>query len=148
MDSLNPQQRSERMRRVKGRDTGPERAVRDALRTLGVRFAAHAADIPGKPDMVLRSRQVVVFVHGCFWHRHSCRNGQRLPKSRLDFWGPKLEGNRLRDSRTRRRLRAEGWRVLVVWECQTRNAERLRTRLAAFLAKTQGALAGSVSSKR
>ncbi|MBL8964979.1 MAG: DNA mismatch endonuclease Vsr [Phycisphaeraceae bacterium] len=136
------------MARVKGRDTGPERVVGEILRAFRFRPVSHPADVPGKPDLVFRSRRAVVFVHGCFWHRHSCRNGQRLPKTRLEFWGPKLEGNRLRDARTRRRLRADGWRVLVVWECQTRNAERLRTRLAAFLAKCQGALAGKVSSKR
>lgn len=135
MDTLNPQQRSERMARVKGRDTGPERRVADVLRSLRFRPVSHPADVPGKPDFVFRSRCAVVFVHGCFWHRHSCRNGQRSPKSRRDFWLPKLEGNRLRDARTRRRLRAEGWRVLVVWECQICDVKRLRARLAQFLRK-------------
>lgn len=145
MDTLNPQQRSERMARVKGRDTVPERVVAEILRALRFRPVSHPADVPGKPDFVFRSRRAVVFVHGCFWHRHKCRNGQRSPKSRLDFWLPKLEGNRLRDARTRRRLRREGWRVLVVWECQTRDVERLRERLARFLQEER---AGSVSSKR
>ncbi|MBX3389217.1 MAG: DNA mismatch endonuclease Vsr [Phycisphaeraceae bacterium] len=133
------------MARVKGRNTGPERLVADVLRSLRFRSVSHPADVPGKPDFVFRSRRAVVFVHGCFWHRHRCPNGQRAPKSRLDFWLPKLDGNRLRDTRTRRRLRREGWRVLVVWECQTRDVERLRARLARFL---QGDLAGRVSSKR
>lgn len=134
MDTLNPQQRSERMARVKSRDTGPERIVADTLRSLRFRPQRHPADVPGKPDFVFRSRRAVVFVHGCFWHRHTCRNGQRLPKSRLDFWGPKLEANRLRDARTRRRLRALGWRVIVVWECQTRDRDKLAARLRRLLA--------------
>jgi DNA mismatch endonuclease (patch repair protein) len=121
------------MRRVRSRDTGPERIVRAALRSLGVRFTPNAKGVPGSPDLALKRRRLAVFVHGCFWHRHTCRNGTRLPKTRLDFWGPKLEANRRRDARTRRRLRAEGWRVLVIWECQTRDADRLRARLAKFL---------------
>ncbi|MCC7387978.1 MAG: DNA mismatch endonuclease Vsr [Phycisphaerales bacterium] len=133
------------MARVKCRDTGPERVVAEALRALRLRPVSHPADVPGRPDFVFRSRRAVVFVHGCFWHRHKCRNGQRVPKSRLDFWLPKLDGNRLRDARTRRKLRADGWRVLVVWECQTRDMERLRRRLARFL---QSDLAGRVASKR
>lgn len=129
MDNLNPKQRSERMARVKGRDTGPERVVAEVLRSMRFKPERHSPDIVGKPDFVFRSRRAVIFVHGCFWHRHWCRNGQRLPKSRLEFWQPKLEANRLRDARTQRRLRMLGWRVIVVWECQTRDTEKLASRL-------------------
>lgn len=93
----------------------------------------HDAGIPGRPDIVLRSRRAVIFVHGCFWHRHGCRNGRRLPKSRVAFWRAKLEDNAARDTRTRARLSRDGWRVLVVWECQLRDVDKLAARLRAFL---------------
>jgi DNA mismatch endonuclease (patch repair protein) len=133
MDTLDPRERSERMARIASRDTGPERVVAEVIRTLRFRPHRHPPDVSGKPDFVFRSRRAVVFVHGCFWHRHTCRNGQRLPKSRLDFWAPKLEANRLRDARTRRKLRASGWRVMVIWECQTQDKDKLAARLRRFL---------------
>lgn len=133
MDTLSPKERSERMARVRGHNTGPERTVRSLLHSLGYRFRLHARDIPGSPDIVFRSRRAVIFVHGCFWHRHGCFNGRRMPKSRLSFWSPKLEGNKRRDQRTRRRLRQEGWRVLVIWECQIANSDRLTKTLRRFL---------------
>ena len=135
MDTLTPKQRSERMSRVRGRNTGPELVVRSVLHCLGYRFRLHGRDIPGSPDIVFRSRRSVILVHGCFWHRHACFNGRRLPKSRLSFWRPKLEGNKRRDAAIRSRLRRAGWRVLVVWECQTRDRSRLAERLATFLDK-------------
>lgn len=113
--------RSAQMAKIKGRDTKPELRVRRALHASGLRYRLHAKDLPGKPDLVFRSRRVVVFVHGCFWHRHpdpSCKLA-RMPKSRLDFWKPKLEGNRLRDVMVREQLEALGWSVVEVWECQT-----------------------------
>lgn len=133
MDTLSPTERSERMARVRGQNTGPERTVRSVLFSMGYRFRLHDAWLPGRPDIVLRSRRSVIFVHGCFWHRHSCRNGRRLPKSRVGFWRAKLEGNAARDKETRARLRRIGWRVLVVWECQIRDEARLRVRLRKFL---------------
>jgi DNA mismatch endonuclease (patch repair protein) len=133
MDTLSPKERSERMARVRGRNTGPERTVRSVLFSLGYRFRLHAPDLPGRPDIVLSSRQSVIFVHGCFWHRHNCRNGRRLPKSRVAFWQAKLESNSERDRRNRDRLRRAGWRVLVVWECQLRDNARLIQRLNQFL---------------
>lgn len=118
---------------IKGRDTKPEMRVRRALHAVGLRYRLHARDLPGKPDSVLRSRRVVVFVHGCFWHQHSdpsCKLA-RMPKSKLEFWRPKLEGNRLRDVRVRQELEARGWSVVEVWECQTgaRDLEALAARL-------------------
>ncbi|MDP1730519.1 MAG: very short patch repair endonuclease [Devosia sp.] len=129
MDTLTSEQRSERMGRVRGRDTGTEMRVRRLLYRLGYRYRLHARDLPGCPDIVFRRRKIAVFVHGCFWHRHTDPNCKlaRLPKSRLDFWLPKLEGNRLRDLERQRALNELGWRVLIVWECQTRNTSVLET---------------------
>jgi DNA mismatch endonuclease, patch repair protein len=106
---------------IKARDTKPELRVRRAMHAAGLRYRLHAKDLPGKPDLVFRSRRVVVFVHGCFWHQHpdpTCKLA-RMPKSKLDFWRPKLEGNRQRDVRNRGELEAQGWSVIEVWECQT-----------------------------
>ncbi len=121
------------MSRVRGQNTVPERTVRSVLFSLGYRYRLHARDLPGHPDIVLRSRRAVIFVHGCFWHRHRCPNGQRTPKSRTDFWHAKLEGNAIRDKRTQWRLRREGWRVLVVWECQLGDRDKLAKKLHRFL---------------
>src|SRR5690606_24950543 len=113
------------MSRIRGRDTSPEVVVRRLLTSLGYRYRIHVHALPGRPDIVFSRRRKVIFVHGCFWHRHAdsrCRLA-RLPKSRLEFWVPKLEANKARDSRTIARLRRSGWRVLVVWECQLRNKE-------------------------
>lgn len=133
MDTLTPEQRSERMARVRGKDTRPEMIVRRLLHGMGYRYRLHVRDLPGTPDIVFPSRGKIIFVHGCFWHRHRCKNGQRLPKSRRAFWRAKLEGNKARDARTRRKLRRLGWDVLVVWECQLKNIERLERRLRMFL---------------
>lgn len=112
---------------VKGRDTKPELRVRKALHSAGLRYRLQARDLPGRPDIVFRSRKVAIFVHGCFWHRHpdpDCRLA-RLPKSRQEFWLPKLTGNRERDLRNRARLESDGWTVLEIWECETTRSERL-----------------------
>ena len=133
MDTLSPAERSERMSRVRGKDTGPELRVRRIAHRLGYRFRLHRADLPGRPDMAFIGRRKVVFVHGCFWHRHDCTAGRRLPKSRLDFWQPKLDGNAVRDHAVSTRLHAEGWRPLVIWECETRDEEAVAARLREFL---------------
>ncbi|MFG1364125.1 very short patch repair endonuclease [Xanthobacter versatilis] len=138
MDSLTPEQRSERMRRVKGRDTGPEMVVRRLLHRLGYRYRLHARELPGRPDIVFRRRRLAIFVHGCFWHRHSdpaCKLA-RLPKSRLDFWLPKLNGNAARDFEKQGRLEALGWKVLVIWECQTGKMDELESILRGALASS------------
>jgi len=112
---------------VPRKDTKPELCVRRFLHAAGLRYRLHDKRLPGCPDLVFRSRRAVVFVHGCFWHRHSdpaCKLA-RLPKSRLDFWLPKLEGNAERDRRNVTALEMAGWRVFVVWECESRNATRL-----------------------
>ncbi len=108
------------MAKVRGWDTKPEMRVRRALHAAGIRYRLHAKDLPGRPDIVLPSRRVAIFVHGCFWHRHPDPNCKlaRLPKSRLDFWVPKLEANRARDELKEAALRDAGWTVRVIWECE------------------------------
>lgn len=133
MDTLTPQQRSERMSRVRAKDTKPEMVVRRLVHAMGYRYRLHVAELPGRPDLVFPGRKAVIFVHGCFWHRHTGCKLARLPKSRLDFWLPKLEANRQRDTVVLRSLRRSGWRVLVVWECQTKQPEALTRRLRRFL---------------
>jgi len=138
MDTLTPAQRSERMRRIRGKNTKPELTVRGLVHSLGYRYRLHRKDLPGRPDLVFPSRKAVVFVHGCFFHQHpdpKCRLS-RMPKSRLDFWKKKLEGNRSRDMRQQKALKAAGWRVLTLWECQISDRIKLIRRLQKFLGPT------------
>jgi DNA mismatch endonuclease (patch repair protein) len=132
-DVFDPEKRSAVMRRVKGRDTGPEMIVRRALTALGVRYRLHRKDLPGAPDIVLPGRRLAVFVHGCFWHGHDCARGARVPKQNRDYWTAKVARNVARDERTRADLSALGWRVETIWECELKDAEALRTRLTALL---------------
>lgn len=132
VDTRTKKQRRRIMQAVRGKDTGPEWAVRRLLHSLGYRYRLHRKDLPGKPDLVFPSRRKAIFVHGCFWHAHGCRFG-RPPKSRLDFWLPKLDRNRKHDAETRARLEALGWQVLTVWQCETKDADVLTVRLCAFL---------------
>lgn len=134
-DTLSPQERSKRMSLVRGKNTSPELHVRRIVHTLGFRYRLHRSNLPGKPDLVFPSRKKAIFVHGCFWHRHGdpkCHLA-RLPKSRLGFWLPKLEANRLRDIEKQKALRAVGWKFLVVWECKIGDKEQLENRLRHFL---------------
>ena len=116
------------MSRIRSKDTGPERAVRSLLHSLGFRFRLHRKDLPGTPDIVLPGRAAVVFVHGCFWHGHACKV-DKMPKSRTDYWGPKIEANRGRDLRKAAKLRRLGWKVVTVYECELKLPERLARRL-------------------
>ena len=123
------------MAAIRSKDTKPEIAVRSMVHKLGYRFRLHAKDLPGHPDLVFRSRKKVIFVHGCFWHLHSsakCRDG-RLPKSNQSYWKPKLLKNVERDKRSLKELRALKWKALVIWECETKNPERLERVLTKFL---------------
>lgn len=134
-DTLSPEARSERMSRVRGKDTKPEMAVRRTVHAMGYRYRLHRRDLPGIPDLVFGRLKKVIFVHGCFWHRHpdpKCKLA-RMPKSRLDFWRPKLEGNRRRDERIQAELRGSGWRVMVVWECGIGHKEQLENSVREFL---------------
>ena len=134
MDTLTTAERSERMSRVRSKDTKPELATRTLVHGMGYRYRLHDKGLPGKPDLVFAARGKLIFVHGCFWHRHgSGCHLTRWPKSKLDFWRPKLEQNHLRDKAIRRKLRRLGWRVLVVWECELRDKKTLAERLRAFL---------------
>ena len=134
-DTLTPEQRSKRMSRVRNKDTKPELKVRRLTHGMGYRYRLHRKDLPGKPDLVFPARRKVIFVHGCFWHRHpdpDCKLA-RMPKSKLDFWVPKLEGNRARDERNLNELVDKGWSPLVVWECQTKDVLGLEERIRSFL---------------
>ena len=121
--------RSDIMRAVKRSHTAPEIVVRQALHALGLRFRLHRRDLPGSPDIVLPKFRTVVFVHGCFWHRHPDCRYATTPKSRQEYWLPKFEANVERDARKEAQLRELGWRVLVMWECETKSLEALEARL-------------------
>lgn len=127
--------RSALMAKVRAKNTKPEIIVRQLLHALGYRFRLHAKELPGKPDIVFRRRKKVVFVHGCFWHRHSDCRRTTTPKTREDFWRSKFQANKVRDEDAQRELRLLGWESLVVWECETQNKDRstLVTKLKSFL---------------
>lgn len=132
MDTRTEEQRRRIMQAVKSRDTGPEMLVRRLLHSMGYRYRLHRRDLPGTPDIAFISRRKAIFVHGCFWHGHGCPKG-RPPKSRLDYWKPKLDGNIERDRRNEEELRSLGWSVLVVWQCETADLDALARRLRGFL---------------
>ncbi|HEY0028773.1 MAG TPA: DNA mismatch endonuclease Vsr [Allosphingosinicella sp.] len=121
------------MARVRSKDTSPELVVRRIAHRLGYRFRLHRRDLPGTPDLVFPMYRAVIFVHGCFWHQHACSRGSRIPKTNQDYWKPKLERNVLRDSTARSRLTEQKWRVLVIWECETRDRARVAYSLSQFL---------------
>ena len=131
-DVVAPAVRSQMMSGIRGKNTKPEMLVRRALFAAGYRFRLHRRDLPGAPDVVLPRHKVAIFAHGCFWHMHAgCKNAT-LPSTHPDFWRGKLEGNVRRDRRAIEALRAEGWRVLIVWECATRDAATLAGLLEAL----------------
>jgi DNA mismatch endonuclease (patch repair protein) len=137
MDKISVLGRSAIMRAIGSKNTKPEMAVRRLAHAMGYRFRLHRKDLPGKPDMVFPGRKAVIFIHGCFWHQHpdpSCKDS-RLPKSNTDYWGPKLQRNQARDAENEAALLAQGWRVLVIWECQIKDREALSDRIKAFLSK-------------
>jgi DNA mismatch endonuclease (patch repair protein) len=121
------------MAAVRSKDTKLEMMVRRLIHGLGYRYRLHNKDLPGKPDLVFPGRRAVVFVHGCFWHSHNCAKGMKRPVANAAWWEEKLAGNRARDEAVVRALQAEGWRVLTVWECETRDAQRLSDELRVFL---------------
>lgn len=132
-DKFTPEKRSNIMSRVKGRDTGPEKVIRSILHAMGYRFRLHEKRLPGKPDIVLPRHQRVVLVHGCFWHGHQGCNRSKRPKSNVDFWNRKIDGNIRRDVENQEKLRTAGWKILTVWQCQIRDRERLQNRLRDFM---------------
>ena len=134
-DTLDKASRSARMARIKSRNTRPELIVRKLIHAIGYRYRLHRRDLPGSPDLAFPGRRKAIFVHGCFWHRHAdpaCKLA-RLPKSRLEFWLPKLEGNVRRDEAVQRALGESGWAVLVIWECELGDRVALESRIRSFL---------------
>lgn len=134
-DTLTTKERSARMSLIRSRNTGPEWQVRRLVHGLGYRYRLHGADLPGRPDLVFSKRRCVIFVHGCFWHQHPSRRCKlaRMPKSRLEFWKPKLERNAERDRENLAALEAAGWRSLVIWECELREPATVVDRIEALL---------------
>lgn len=128
-DTLTPQRRSWLMSRVRGKDTKPEIIVRQVAHAMGLRFRLQRKDLPGRPDLVFPKYRLAVFVHGCFWHRHEGCSKASTPKTRADFWNAKFEANVVRDRMTQRRLEEMGWRVAVIWECDTRDRAGIERRL-------------------
>lgn len=129
------------MARVRSRDTGPELNVRRALHALGHRFRLHRRDLPGRPDIVIPRLKTAIFVHGCFWHRHSDCAKAGEPKTRVAYWRAKLSDNVERDARVQQELREAGWRVETVWQCETKDAAQLRMRLQELIEAAEGARA-------
>jgi len=137
-DVHTPEQRSRNMAAIRGKNTRPEHIVRSLAHLMGFRFRLHRRDLPGKPDLVFAGRRKVILVHGCFWHVHDCPYGRVKPATNAAFWANKRAGNAARDGRNLAALESAGWGVLVIWECETRDAESLARKLKAFLG---GALA-------
>jgi DNA mismatch endonuclease (patch repair protein) len=129
MDHLDPTRRSANMARVRGKDTGPEIVVRRLAHRLGLRFRLHRKDLPGRPDLVFPKYRLVVFVHGCFWHRHSNCKRATTPATRQAFWQAKFDATVARDARQQAQLEAAGWRVVTLWECELKDEASLGKRL-------------------
>jgi DNA mismatch endonuclease (patch repair protein) len=133
MDKLAPSRRSANMRAIRSKNTKPELVVRNLLRRIGFPgYRLHRKDLPGKPDIAFIARKKAILVHGCFWHGHDCREGLRRPKSRPDYWLPKISGNQVRDALHRAKLTDEGWDILVIWDCEVSQSS-LPDRIAAFM---------------
>lgn len=134
-DTISKERRSKLMSRIRSKNSKVELLIRSLVHRMGYRFRLHRKGLPGKPDLVFPSRKKAIFVHGCFWHWHpdpNCKRA-RMPKSRREFWKPKLEGNRRRDRENRQKLDDLGWEVLEIWECEVGDLEQIKTRIKAFL---------------
>ena len=132
-DIFDREKRSEIMSRIRGRDTGPEMIVRRIAHGLGFRFRLHRRDLPGSPDLLFPRYRAVIMVHGCFWHRHPGCKYASSPKTRVRFWEDKFEGNVVRDRRNEEALHELGWRVMVIWECETKDREAVAERIIEYL---------------
>lgn len=137
VDSIDQATRSLVMSRVKGKNTRPEMVVRKLVFAAGYRYRLHVRSLPGSPDLVFSARKKVIFIHGCFWHRHENCSLARLPKSRVEFWTEKLNGNKARDERVYDALTGADWEVLVVWECELKHRDQLDKRIRSFLESTR-----------
>lgn len=129
VDRLTPERRSWLMSRVGGKNTTPEVVVRRVAHSLGLRFRLHRKDLPGTPDIVFPKWKIAIFVHGCFWHRHPGCTKASIPKSRTEFWQAKFDSNVQRDKKNVEILVSQGWSVITIWECETKNVENLRAKL-------------------
>ena len=136
VDNLSPVERSSLMRRVRGKDTKPEIAVRRVAHALGYRFRLHRRDLPGSPDIVFPKLRKAIFVHGCYWHRHDCKKAT-VPKSNVSFWQNKFEANIERDRRNLVSLSEMGWLTMIVWQCETEKEENIAEMISNFLGSTQ-----------
>ena len=132
-DVHTPEQRSRNMASIRSKDTKPELIVRKLVHSMGFRFRLHRKDLPGKPDLVFPRLKKVIFVHGCFWHKHRCRYGRVKPATNARFWEDKRNSNVERDKRTRRKLKRQGWDYLIIWECWTKDMDKLEARISSFL---------------
>lgn len=135
MDRLSQERRSANMRAIKSSNTKPEMIVRKLTHNMGFRYRLHRKDLAGKPDLVFASRKKIIFVHGCFWHQHpddKCADA-RPPRSNSDYWTPKLERNKIRDRENMALLKENGWDVMVIWECETKEPDTLANRIKSFL---------------
>ncbi|WP_103220795.1 very short patch repair endonuclease [Roseibium marinum] len=132
MDTRTPEQRRRIMQSVQTKNTGPEMVVRQLLHSHGYRYRLHRKDLPGRPDIVFASKRKAIFVHGCFWHGHNCDKG-KLPKSKLEYWTPKIAANKARDAKNVAELEAKGWKVLVIWQCELPDNQTLWLKLKDFM---------------
>ena len=142
-DIFEPAKRSEIMSRIHGRDTKPELVVRRIAHRLGFRFRLHRQDLPGRPDIVFPRYRAIIMVHGCFWHRHPGCKYAYTPKTRVQFWRKKFEGNVARDRRNELALSERGWRTMVIWECQTKDHQDVVARIESFLRGSDTDMEGS-----
>jgi DNA mismatch endonuclease, patch repair protein len=133
VDVLTKKQRSYNMSQIRDKNTRPEIIVRSLVHRMGYRYTLHRKDLAGKPDIVLTRHKKIIFIHGCFWHMHKCKYGKVKPATNSEFWRVKRESNVARDKRNMRQLHRDGWKVLVIWECQTKDREKLKTKLEKFL---------------
>lgn len=136
-DNLTPEQRKRTMTRVHSNDTRPEMRVRRLVHGLGYRYRLHRKDLPGNPDLVFPKRRKIIFVHGCFWHGHDCKAGRKRPKANETYWSTKLARNKERDVANQALLRAQGWDVLIVWECDLKQFDDLAAVIRRFLSGTE-----------
>lgn len=132
-DKLTPERRSENMRSIRAKNTSPEMIVRRMVYSMGFRYRLHVPDLPGKPDLVFSRLKKIIEVRGCFWHQHEGCIDSHVPKSRMEYWRPKLMKNAERDKTNQAKLMADGWKILTVWECELRDSEKIRQRLDRFL---------------
>lgn len=146
-DTVTKERRSQNMARIKGRNTGPELAVRRVLRDLGLGYRLHVATLPGRPDVVMKGRRKIIEVRGCFWHRHPGCKFAYTPKSNVSFWSRKFASNVARDERNKAALQNSGWDVLVVWECEANDAKLLQRHVRLFI-RRKGQELGSQSGRR